>query len=53
LHQPIRRVLKSALLDTCAPACRFEMLPLYKAEALSAGQVESFRSRIRRTLAVW
>lgn len=53
LRQPVRRVLKTALLGTCAPACRFEMLSLYKAESLSAAQVESFRSRIRSALGKW
>ena len=53
LRQPVRRVLKTALLGTCAPACRFEMLSLYKAERLTAAQVASFRSRIERTLSHW
>src|SRR6478735_5424366 len=29
LRQPVKRVLKTALLGTCAPASRFEMLSLY------------------------
>jgi hypothetical protein len=53
LRQPVKRVLKTALLGTCAPACRFEMLSLYKAERLSAKEVEAFRSRIERRLAKW
>lgn len=53
LWQPVKRVLKTALLGTCAPACRFEMLSLYKAERLSAKQVELFCSRIQRKLAKW
>jgi len=53
LRQPVRRVLKTALLGTCAPACRFEMLSLYKAERLTAAQVAPFRSRIERTLSRW
>lgn len=53
LRQPVKRVLKTALLGTCAPACRFEMLSLYQAEKLSAGQVEAFRGRIRRALGKW
>lgn len=53
LRQPVKRVLKSALLGTCAPACRFEMLSLYKAERLDAHRVDAFRARIRRRLAAW
>lgn len=53
LRQPVRRVLKTALLGTCAPACRFEMLSLYKAERLTEAQVAPFRSRIERALSGW
>lgn len=53
LRQPVRRVLQTALLGTCAPGCRFQMLSLYKAERLSADQVEAFRARVRRTLGKW
>ncbi|MBX3646843.1 MAG: NAD(P)H-dependent oxidoreductase [Rhodocyclaceae bacterium] len=53
LWQPVRRVLKTALLGTCAPACRFEMLSLYQAEYLTQSQVQLFCSRIERALAKW
>jgi putative NADPH-quinone reductase len=53
MRQPVKRVLKTALLGTCAPACRFEMQSLYKAEQLSARKVETFRGRIHKTLARW
>jgi putative NADPH-quinone reductase len=53
LRQPVRRVLKTALLGTCAPACRFEMLSLYKAERLTEAEVAAFRSRIERSLSRW
>ena len=53
LRQPVRRVLKTALLGTCAPACRFEMLSLYKAERLTEAQIAPFHSRIERTLSRW
>jgi len=53
LRQPVKRVLKTALLGTCAPACRFEMLSLYKAEHLSAKAVAAFCSRIEGRLAKW
>lgn len=53
LRQPVKRVLKTALLGTCAPACRFEMLSLYKAERLTPPQVQLFCARIARTLSEW
>lgn len=53
LRQPVKRVLKTALLGTCAPACRFEMLSLYGAERLTGDQVAAFRARIERTLSRW
>lgn len=53
LWQPVKRVLKTALLGTCAPACRFEMLSLYKAEHLAPVEVQQFCSRIARVLSKW
>jgi putative NADPH-quinone reductase len=53
LWQPVKRVLKTALLGTCAPACRFEMLSLYKAERLAPAEVQLFCSRIARVLSRW
>lgn len=53
LRQPVKRVLGTALLGTCAPRCRFEMLSLYKAESLTQAEVESFCSRIGRALGKW
>lgn len=53
LRQPVRRVLKTALLGTCAPRCRFEMLSLYKAESLGQAEVRSFCARIERALGKW
>lgn len=53
LRQPVKRVLKTAILGGCAPNCRFEMLSLYKAEHLSSAQVQSFCGRIEKRLAKW
>ena len=53
LRQPVKRVLKTALLGTCAPQCRFGMLSLYRAESLAPAQVHAFRARIGRTLSKW
>jgi NAD(P)H dehydrogenase (quinone) len=53
LGRPVRRTLKTALLGTCAPACRFEMLTLYKAERLPAAKFRHFCARIEGALARW
>ena len=53
LWQPVKRVLKVALLGTCAPACRLRMLSLYQAERSTPTEVELFCSRIQRVLARW
>ena len=53
LRRPVRRVLKTALLGTCAPACRFEMLSLHQAERLAPARASAFRARIERLLSRW
>ena len=53
MWQPVRRVLCTAILGTCAPRCQFEMLTLYKAEKLAAPEVGTFRDRIRKCLSKW
>lgn len=53
LWRPVRRVLKTALLGTCAPACRFQMLSLYRAERLAPETVAAFAGKVARTLAGW
>lgn len=53
LRRPVRRVLKTALLGTCAPSCQFEMLSLYKAESLADLQVQEFCLRIQNAIARW
>jgi putative NADPH-quinone reductase len=53
LRRPVRRVLKTALLGTCAPACRLEMLSLYKSEKLSPGAVRAFAERMEQAIRRW
>lgn len=53
MGRPVRRQLKTALLGTCAPACRLEMLSLYRAEAASPARVDTFVGQVRRTLVRW
>lgn len=53
LRQPVRRVLQTAIVGTCAPRCRLRMLSLYRSEALTATRVERYAARIGRELARW
>lgn len=53
LRQPVKRVLKGAIVGTCAPQCRVRMLSLYKSERLSSARVEQFALRLERVLGRW
>ena len=53
LRQPVKRVLKTAIVGTCAPQCRLEFLSLYKSEELTSAQVEQCWGRVERTLQRW
>ncbi len=53
MRQPVKRVLQTGILGTCAPACDFEMLSLHKAERLEPAQIERFSARVANALARW
>lgn len=47
LWQPVKRVLKVALLGACAKRCKFEMLSFYKSENASQARVDAFVRKIK------
>lgn len=53
LRRPVKKVLKTAILGTCAPKCRLRMLSLYKSEKLTPRQVERFVRRVEIALSAW
>jgi len=53
MRQPVKRMLKTAILGACAPACEMKMLSLYKAERLDTGQVQQFSKKVERSLVAW
>jgi putative NADPH-quinone reductase len=53
LRQPVKRVLETAIVGTCAPKCRFQMVSLYKAEHPAPENVERFKVRVVKTLKRW
>lgn len=53
MRRLVRRVLKTAILGTCAPRARFEMLSLYRAEKTTPADIEAFAARIHRVIRAW
>ena len=53
MRQPVKRVLKTAIVGACAPKCRFQMLSIYKSERLTKAQVTKFGQRIEKALSRW
>ena len=53
MRQPVKRVLKTALVGACAPKCRFQMVSMYKSESLTSAQVNEFWLRVKRALSRW
>ena len=53
MRQPVKRVLKTAILGTCAPNCELEMLSLYRSELLDDAQVRQFSNKMEKTLSRW
>ncbi len=46
LRRPVKRVLKFAMLKTCAPKARFEFLAFYGCDSLQAPQVKRMKARV-------
>lgn len=53
LRQPVKRVLKGAILKGCAPQATFEMLSLYGVAALDEARLEAFCTKIDRAIAAF
>lgn len=47
---PVKRILKIALLGTCAPNAKLTMLSLYKSEKVEAARVQAFKQKITQAL---
>lgn len=53
LWQPVRRILRLAILGACARRARFNMLSLHSAESPARKRVARFEQRIARLLDRW
>ena len=49
LRQPVKKVLKIALLGACAKKCDFKMLSIYKSESLTESKIANFVKKIKAT----
>ncbi|KXF81941.1 NAD(P)H-dependent oxidoreductase [Enterovibrio coralii] len=49
LWQPVKRILRIALLGACTKNCRFTMLSLYKSEDVSKERAKQFVEKIKTT----
>jgi putative NADPH-quinone reductase len=50
MWQPLKRIIEKALIGTCAPGARFDMLSLYNAMALEQPRLNRFLARIDDTV---
>ena len=50
LRQPVKRILKRAIIGACAPQAKFHYLALHGAEAVSALRFDQFAAKIVRVL---
>lgn len=50
MHQPVRKVLKTALIGACAPQAGFKMLALHEAESVDARRLAAFEGKIASRL---
>ena len=53
MWQPVKRVIKIALLQACAKKSTLKYLSLYKSERLSENKIEQFKKKIEKFLTVW
>jgi len=53
MRQPVKRVLKMALLGSCANNCTFQFLSLYNSEKLDSKRVRAYERKIEKAITAW
>lgn len=53
MRQPVKRVMKIALLGTCAKNSKLKFLSLYNSEKLSKQQIATFKRSIDKVIHSW
>lgn len=53
MWQPVKRIMKLALLGACAKKSKLQFLSLYNSEKLNEQRIAAFKNRIEKALATW
>ena len=53
MRQPVKRVMKMALLATCAKSSKLKFLSLYNSEKLNGKSIARFNRKIEKVLNTW
>jgi NAD(P)H dehydrogenase (quinone) len=53
LWQPVKRIMKLALLGACAKKSKLQFLTLYNSENLNEKRIATFKRRIKKSLETW
>ncbi len=53
MRRPVRRLLKTAILGTCAPKCQLDFMSFYKTEKLSADTVATAIARVKAVVSTF
>lgn len=53
MWQPVKRIMKIALLGACAKKSKLQFLSLYNSEKLNEQKIAVFKNKIEKALATW
>jgi putative NADPH-quinone reductase len=53
MRQPVKRIMKLALLGACTKKSKLQFLSLYNSEKLAEQQIVGFKNKIDKTLVAW
>ena len=53
MWQPVKRIMKLALLGACTKNSKLQFLSLYNSEKLNEQRIAAFKNRIEKALATW
>jgi hypothetical protein len=53
MWQPVKRVMKMALLGACTKKSKLQFLSLYNSEKLNEQRISAFKNKIEKALTTW
>jgi putative NADPH-quinone reductase len=53
MWQPVKRIMKLALLGACTKKSKLQFLSLYNSEKLNEQRIAAFKNKIEKALATW